>query len=404
MTTSLTDAELEALLAEPESDRAERKLAWAGDAPEKARQAVCAFANDLPGHGKPGVLFVGARDDGQPAGIPVTDQLLLTLSDLRSDGKTVPPPSLLVEKRVLRGAAMAVVTVLPSDTPPVRYEGRIWVRIGPRRGLATAQDERILNERRRFLDQAFDTHPITGCPLSELSRSIFEHEYLPRAVAQDVLDANERSYEQRLASTGMVATVDDPTPTVVGLLTLGKTPRTWLPCAYIQYLRIRGTEWGDSVADAQEIAGNLDQVLRRLDDKLRATLAVAVDFTNGNTVEERHSAYPLVALQQLARNAVMHRTYEHTNAPVRFYWFDDRIEIINPGGPFGAVTQANFGRPGVSDYRNPRIADALKTLGFVQRFGFGIADARKALAANGNPELEYQVEPTTVLATVRRAP
>lgn len=404
MTTSLTDAELEALLAEPESDRAERKLAWAGDAPEKARQAVCAFSNDLPGHGKPGVLFVGARDDGQPAGIPVTDQLLLTLSDLRSDGKTVPPPSLLVEKRVLRGAAMAVVTVLPSDTPPVRYEGRIWVRIGPRRGLATAQDERILNERRRFLDQAFDTHPITGCPLSELSRSVFENEYLPRAVAQDVLDANERSYEQRLAATGMVATVDDPTPTVVGLLTLGKTPRTWLPCAYIQYLRIRGTEWGDPVADAQEIAGNLDQVLRRLDDKLRATLAVAVDFTNGNTVEERHSAYPLVALQQLARNAVMHRTYEHTNAPVRFYWFDDRIEIINPGGPFGAVTQANFGRPGVSDYRNPRIADALKTLGFVQRFGFGIADARKALAANGNPELEYQVEPTTVLATVRRAP
>jgi ATP-dependent DNA helicase RecG len=404
MPTLPTDAELEALLAELESDRTERKSAWAGDAPEKCRQAVCAFANDLPGHGQPGVLFIGARDDGSPSGADVTDQLLQTLADLRTDGKTVPPPSLFVERRVLRGAPMAVVMVLPSDAPPVRYEGRIWVRIGPRRGMATAQDERILNERRRFRDQPFDTHPIAGCPLEELSRSVFESDYLPRAVAPDVLAANERSYEERLASTGMVASVDDPTPTVTGLLTLGKNPRRWLPCAYVQYLRIRGTEWGDPVVDEQEVHGHFDQLLRRLDDKLRATLAFAVDFTSGSTVEERRSAYPLVALQQLARNAIMHRTYEHTNAPVRFYWFDDRIEILNPGGPFGAVTTANFGKPGLADYRNPSIAGVLKTLGFVQRFGFGIADARQALKTNGNPPPEFDVEPTTVRVTLRRAP
>lgn len=404
MPTLPTDAELEALLAELESDRTERKSAWAGDAPDKCRQAVCAFANDLPGHGQPGVLFIGARDDGAPSGIEVTDQLLQTLADLRTDGKTVPPPTLFVEKRVLRGAPMAVVMVIPSDAPPVRYEGRIWVRIGPRRGMASPQDERILNERRRFRDQPFDTHPIAGCPLDELQRQVFENEYLPQAVARDVLEANARSYEERLASTGMVASVDDPTPTVLGVLTLGKSPRTWVPCAYIQYLRVRGTEWGDPVADAQEIDGTLEQMLRRLDEKLRATLATAVDFTSGSTVEERRTAYPLAALQQLARNAVMHRTYEHTNAPVRFYWFDDRIEITNPGGPYGAVTQANFGNPGVADYRNPSIAGVLKTLGFAQRFGFGIADARKALHDNGNPLLEFQVEPTMVLATIRRAP
>ncbi len=404
MTTLLTDADLEALLMELESDRAERKQAWAGDAPEKARQAVCAFANDLPGHGQPGVMFIGAHDDGRPSNIEVTDRLLQTLSDLRTDGKTVPPPSLFVEKRVLRGVAMAVVSVTPSDSPPVRYEGRIWVRFGPRRGMANAQDERTLNERRRFRDKPFDTHPIAGCPLAELSQSTFETEYLPHAVASDVLQANERTYEQRLASTGMVASMDDPTPTVVGLLTLGKSPRSWVPCAYIQYLRVRGTEWGGPVADEMEIDGSLEQMLRRLDDKLRSTLATAVDFTSGSTVEERRAAYPLTALQQLTRNAVIHRTYEHTNAPVRVYWFDDRIEIMNPGGPYGTVTQANFGNAGVADYRNPSIAGVLKTLGFVQRFGFGIADARKSLQDNGNPPLEFQVEPTHVMATVRRAP
>jgi ATP-dependent DNA helicase RecG len=300
-------------------------------------------------------------------------------------------------------AEVAVMMVLPADAPPVRFDGRIWVRVGPRRDKATAQDERILNEKRRFRDRAFDTHPIAGCALADLNRTTFENEYLPQAVAPDVLSANSRSYEERLASTGMIASVEDPTPTVIGILTLGKTPRSWLPCAYLQFLRVRGTQWGDPIADEQEIDGTLDLLLRRLDDKLRATLTVAVDFTSGATKEIRTTPYPMVALQQLCRNAIMHRTYENTNAPVRVYWFDDRIEIHSPGGPYGTVTAENFGRPGVSDYRNPSIATVLKTLGFVQRFGFGIADARAALTANGNPPPMHHVEPTTVLWTVRRA-
>lgn len=112
-----TDKELEALLDDVESDRAERKQAWAGDAPEKTRQAVCAYANDLPNHRLPGIVFIGARDDGAPSGTVVTDQLLIILSDIKTDGKTVPPPTLTVEKRVLKGVEMAVITVWPADAP-----------------------------------------------------------------------------------------------------------------------------------------------------------------------------------------------------------------------------------------------------------------------------------------------
>jgi ATP-dependent DNA helicase RecG len=86
------------------------------------------------------------------------------------------------------------------------------------------------------------------------------------------------------------------------------------------------------------------------------------------------------------------------------YWFDDRIEVHSPGGPYGSVTKQNFGRPGASDYRNPAIAGVLRSLGFVQRFGFGIAEARRAMKANGNPEPEFVVEDTFVLATLRRVP
>src|SRR6266571_8123076 len=99
-----SDAELKALLDDIESDLAERKQSWRGDAPEKGRQAICAFANDLPDHRKPGVLFVGARDDGTPSRIPIDDQLLLTLADIKTDGQMLAPPSLTVEKRSLNGA------------------------------------------------------------------------------------------------------------------------------------------------------------------------------------------------------------------------------------------------------------------------------------------------------------
>ncbi len=399
----LTDADLESLLRDVESDRAERKETWSNDAADKGCQAICAFANDLPNHGRPGVLFVGVKDDGSPGNLPISDQLLLTLADLKSNGNIIPPPTVIVEKRTLRDAEVAVVTVTPADAPPVRYKGRIWIRTGPRRGLATAQDERILNEKRRHRDLHFESHPLPSCPLTELNRLIFELEYLPQAVAPDVLAANERSYEQRLASCGMIASVDEPVPTVLGILCIATSPRTWVAGDYIQFLRIHGKEITDPIADEAEIDGSIATLLRRLDEKLNAHRVTSVDFSSGVT-ETRKSPYPMVALQQLARNAVMHRTYENTNTPVRIYWYDDRIEISNPGGLYGAITAVNFGQPGRTDYRNPQLAAAFKVLGFAQRFGAGISLARQALAKNGNPEPTFQVEENFVSVVIPRAP
>jgi len=68
---TFTDNELEALLDDLESDLIERKRPFKGDTSKRARQAVCAFANDLPDHQQPGVLFIGARDDGTPSNEPI---------------------------------------------------------------------------------------------------------------------------------------------------------------------------------------------------------------------------------------------------------------------------------------------------------------------------------------------
>ena len=270
-------------------------------------------------------------------------------------------------------------------------------------GIASAQDERILTEKRRSRDTPYDVHPLASATVADLDRVLFENVYLPAAFAPDVLEANERTFEQRLAVTKMVDAANTAVPTVLGLLVLGKAPRDFLPGAYIQFLRIGGRELGGPVVDELAVDGPVSELLKGIDHKLQAHNRTTVDITSGPR-EERRSDYPVPALQQLVRNAVMHRTYEATHAPVRVYWYDDRIEITSPGGPFGTVTAENFGEPGVADYRNPNLAEAMRVLGFVQRFGFGLAIARRALAENGNPPIELSVQPSHVTAIVRAAP
>ncbi len=84
----MDDSELEQLLCDLESDRVERKASVSDG--DKIRQAICAFANDLPSHQNPGVVFIGANDDGTCAHLPITDQLLL-IHFLRLRKKSICP-------------------------------------------------------------------------------------------------------------------------------------------------------------------------------------------------------------------------------------------------------------------------------------------------------------------------
>ena len=123
--------------------------------------------------------------------------------------------------------------------------------------------------------------------------------------------------------------------------------------------------------------------------------------TSGETHRENPD-YPYTALRELVRNAVIHRNYENSNTPVRINWFAHNIEIISPGSVYGAVTRHNFGEPGVTGYRNPTVAEAMRNMGFMQRFGIGIATANKALKDNGNAPLEFDVQENFVTAFVKK--
>jgi ATP-dependent DNA helicase RecG len=395
----VTDNELEELLRDTESDTVERTVSVRDT--DKFGEAICAFANDLPDHRRPGVLFAGAHDDGSCGDIDVTDQLLQNLAAIRSNGSLLPQPSMAVEKRRIRNCDLAVVIVQPADDTPVRYKGVIWIRIGPTRARASVQDERRLVEKRQYRDQPFDLRSILWATLEDLDRDLFEGTYLPASISPDVLAENERDYRQRLSSLRLCSPGADGAPTVAGLLAVGLDPTRFVGGAYIQFLRIDGLELTDPIQDQKVLDGPIPRLIEQLDDVLKAHNSVSTDLTSAPT-EVNAPEYPIVALQQIARNAVMHRVYEGTNTPIRITWFRDRIEISSPGGPYGAVTTANFGQPGITDYRNRHVAEVMSNLGYVQRFGVGIALARREMQKNGNPPVEFEVNTSYVLAVLRK--
>ncbi len=390
----LSDTDLLLLLRDLESDRVERKGSLSDL--KKIRRTVCAFANDLPAHQESGVVFVGVQDDGSCADLRVDDELLKKLAQLRSNGNILPIPSIRVAKRTLEGCELAVVQVEPASAPPVRFEGRIWVRVGPTTQQAGDDDERLLRERARLRHQPFDRRSAAGASLEDLDLAFFTNEYLPASVALDVLQRNRRTIAERLESLRFLL---GGVPTYGALIVMGREPRDFLPGAYVQFVRVDGTELGDPIRDQKELGGPLHQLARRLDELLEINIATALDVAGGAR-EVATPDYPVAALQQLVRNALIHRNYETTHAPVRVYWFRDRVEIHSPGGPYGQVTRETFGQ-GITDYRNPLIAEAMANLGYVQRFGYGIPIARRLLRENANPPLEFDVQQKTILATVR---
>ena len=390
----IQENELIRLLAEGEADRIERTTSIKDT--DKFSEAVTAFANDLPNHGLPGYLVIGVNDDGSPSGLEVTDQLLQNLGGLRSDGNIQPLPSLNVAKFSLPGGDVAVVEVLPSDLPPVRYKGRVCIRVGPRKGVANQQDERILTEKRIAHARTFDALPCLGSSMDALATDLFQNTYLSQAVAPEVIAENNRDLATQLGSLRFYD-LNRQCPTNAGILLFGKNPLQWLPGSYIQFLRLEGSSLTGEVLVEKSLSGDLLTVLRELESL--ADLHIESRPVPVSALRERQAVnYPRVALRELLMNAVLHRSYE-SNTPIRFYWFSDRVEIQSPGGLYGEASPENF--PNQNSYRNPVLAEAMKALGFVNRFGRGVLRAQEALEQNGNALAEFQFDANYVLALIR---
>jgi ATP-dependent DNA helicase RecG len=388
--------EIERLLSDLESDRVERTESLNNSS--KFCKAICAFANDMPGHALPGYLCVGVDKNGQPTSASIDERLLEVLASHRSNGQIIPMPTMEVAKVDCRGIPIAVVKVQPSDLPPVRYQMQTWIRVGPSARLATQEEERRLTERRVDRARTWDLQACLGATLDDLALDIFRLTYLPQAISREVIQENGRSIEEQLGSLRFYHK-PRAAPTNAAILLFGKDPEAFVPGAYIQYVRYQGDSQASDVEIERRFSGDLLQVMRSL-DQLAKDLAGARPVRDSGLSETTVREYPDVALHELLMNAVVHRNYDNSTTPISVNHFSDRIEIQNPGSLFGDLTRGQF--PNGVSYRNPVLAEAAKTFGFVNRFGRGVAVAQRELLRNGSPPLEYVIGDNHMLMTLRK--
>ena len=387
----VTQDELLKMLTDLEADRIEKTISI--NDTEKFGEAICSFSNDMPGHNMPGYLIIGANDDGSLCGATIAEKTIQTLLDFRTDGRIVPPPALVVSRFICKDGEIAVVEVQPSRIPPVRYKGKVCIRVGPRKGIANEAEERILSERRSTFARTFDMQPCLGSTINDLSIDIFKNSYLPAAIDEETLVANGREIHEQLASLKFYD-LKENCPANAAIILFGKNPRYFMPGNYVQYVRFTGEDETSDFDFEYRFEGDLTTQLRVMTDFIKSQIEKKVQHSLG---EQYISAYPASAVQELLYNAVIHRDYQ-SNAPVKFYEFTDRIEITNPGGLFGDARPENF--PNKNDYRNPALAEAAKNLGYINSFNVGVKRAIAALKKNGNPSPKFIVDQSTSFGVI----
>jgi ATP-dependent DNA helicase RecG len=224
--------------------------------------------------------------------------------------------------------------------------------------------------------------------------------YRQYAVSAEVLEQNHRTLSEQLAALRFYD-MRPGLPTHAAVLLFGKDPLFFVPGAYVQYVRYSGSSQADEPQRDRRFSGDLLSVLRSL-DQLAEDIAEARPVRGAGLAERMVYDYPPRALHELLVNAVIHRNYEGSSTPVLINHFDDRIEVLSPGGLFGDLTPEQF--PLGTAYRNPVLAEAARTLGFVNRYGRGIALAQAELQRNDSPAARFDLGANHFLVTIPKRP
>lgn len=130
-------------------------------------------------------------------------------------------------------------------------------------------------------------------------------------------------------------------------------------------------KWSLSLISNYDRKDVRDDLLTQLNESM-AFLKKHLNIRSEIRELNRYDIYeiPLDALREALVNALVHRDYSMRGTSIYVSVFDDRVEIVNPGGLPAGITKENFGKESVR--RNLIIADLFHRMGKVERMGTGI--------------------------------
>ena len=373
---SMTPEELSALAAQGESETLELKRSVAEL--EKAVETIAAFANT-----RGGVLLIGVHPDGRIEGVDVGQTTRERIAN-RITGNTDPMIYPAVEFVTVEGRAVAVITVPESADKPHLAFGRAFKRVGAVTAqMDRAEYERLLLARRQL---PFDGRELPEATLDDLDEAKLRW-YLQRAAQERNIPADLAApMAENLKRLGVASERDGQLAlTTAALLLFGKRPQQFLPYTMVRLARFQGTTTLNFI-DRLDCFGTLPEMVDEAERFIKRNTRIAAKITG---FERREiTEYPYPAVREAIANAVAHRDYDRADVEVRVSVFADRIEVQSPGRLPAPLTVNTLGE----EYalRNPRLAELLFNIRYIERWNTGIERMRRWMRGHGLPPPTFQ--------------
>ena len=341
--------------------------------PKNILKTLVAFANTAGGR-----LIIGV-EDGSKEVIGVSDPLdeEERICNLIADSikpRLVPN----VELISIEDKTLLKVEVYPSGSRPhwLKREGAnegVYVRLGSTNRKA---DRELIAELKRSAEgKSFDEQTLPDRTVDDLD---FD-------AATTCFERHRKLVKKDLESLRLVARHQSHlVPTVGGMLLFGKDREMIFPDAWIQCGRFIGKDKAD-IFDHIDIHEHLPVAVERVMEFLKKHAMRGADFSE---LRRRDVwSIPLTILREAVVNAVVHADYSQRGAPIRIAFFDDRIEIENPGILLPGMTIEDM-LQGVSKIRNHVIARVFRELDLIEQWGSGVRRMFKEAEALGLPQPE----------------
>jgi ATP-dependent DNA helicase RecG len=284
---------------------------------------------------------------------------------------------------LLESKNLLVIEVEASKQIVHRFKDEVYLRLASTTRKASAAEIEVLESEANRVP--FDSTILRDSVIGDLDLDKLER-FAYQTKAPESLSAVQRSSEQLAMDLDFVRKdFGEPRPLVATTLLFAKDSQRFFPLSSISAIRFRGLTITDEIFDRKEIKGNLDDVIGGAITFTQQYMATGSSFARLDTKRIDIAEYPTWAVREAVANAVAHRKYNDPGMQVDLRMFDDRIEIISPGGLGGGLELKDLGT-GKRYLRNPRVADILNKLKWIEQAGTGIARMRKEMKENGSPE------------------
>jgi len=339
--------------------------------PNSLAEEIVAFANF-----EGGIILLGVDDSGELIGCSRAniDEFIVNVCRNNVRPSIIP----MIEKNVVHGRKIVIVTVPRGDTAYSTSKGRYFIRIGSTKQTPTQQELLRLFQKKNILQ--FDETPVIKSSLDSVDISKV-NDYLARLGQSEVDEENKQGLVRELINLSIMVEVDEKIfPSIGGILSFGKNPQKYFPSYNIVCGAYKGDDFLSDTIRENDLTGTLDELIEDAIAFLKLTLPQRQELERG-VVRRNDYLYPIGAIREGIVNAVCHRDYTITGTAIRVFLFDDRLEIRSPGSLPNTLTLGNMLFRQFT--RNQMIASFLTGYGYMERRGKGMLRMLKLCEVNG---------------------